>query len=191
MRIGPERADRVLQRIRLVRIVDEHRRASPAAAHELKPALGTFQRLERMHHQRFVAPGANDETRRDERIRRLEITDQRQLHPVAVPPHLVSSLLAEAFALNLDDAKRLAFPPNGEQVEPARLATCRSLCAMVAIDIDDRRRTRLQQVFEQPHLGIEIVLDRRVIVEMVVREIGESTGGNPQPVEPVLVEAMA
>ena len=43
---------------------------------------------------------------------------------------------------------------------------------------------------EQPQLGGEIVLDRRVIVHVVARQIGEGAGGEAHAVEPLLVEAV-
>ncbi len=47
-----------------------------------------------------------------------------------------------------------------------------------------------QKVPEQPELGGEIILDRRVIVHVVARQVGERARGEPHAVEPLLVEAM-
>ena len=47
-----------------------------------------------------------------------------------------------------------------------------------------------KSVLEQPEFGREIILDRRVIVHVVAGQIGESAGGEPHAIEPLLVEAM-
>ena len=52
-------------------------------------------------------------------------------------------------------------------------------------------RAGRQQLVEQPQLGREVGLHRAVIVEMVVRQVGEAAGGELHAVEPVLVEAVA
>ncbi len=50
------------------------------------------------------------------------------------------------------------------------------------------RSARLQQVPEQSHqLGIQIGLNRRMIIHVVPAEIGKPGSGQPNPVEPVLV----
>ena len=60
--------------------------------HQFEPALGAFQRFERMHGQRFLAAGRDDQPRRDQRIGGLEIAGQRQidLMPAASAPRASS-----------------------------------------------------------------------------------------------------
>ncbi len=49
----------------------------------------------------------------------------------------------------------------------------------LAVGVDHRRRAVRQQVAEQPQLGGEIVLDRRVVIHVVARQVGEGGGGEP------------
>ena len=74
--IGPQRQKRLLKRIGRMGIVDEDRRALAARARMIEPALRAFQRFERMHRKRLLAARRNDKTRRDQRIRGLEIAGQ-------------------------------------------------------------------------------------------------------------------
>ncbi len=61
---------------------------------------------------------------------------------------------------------------------------------MLVIGVDHGGAARLHEIGEQPQLGGEIGLERRVIVEMIAAEIGEAAGRDAHAVEPVLVEAV-
>ena len=77
LRIGPQRLQRLRQRVRLVGVIDEDRRAV-AFADQFEPSLGAFEMLERREHLIRIAAGADDEPRRHQRILDLEFADQRQ-----------------------------------------------------------------------------------------------------------------
>ena len=59
---------------------------------------------------------------------------------------------------------------------------------MLVIGCDHRSPVRLDQLGEQPQLGIKIGLRARMIVEMVAAEIGEGSSCHPDAVEPTLIE---
>src|SRR5580658_5836495 len=61
---------------------------------------------------------------------------------------------------------------------------------MVVIGIDDRRGAGRQQSLEQPQLGGKISLEARMIVEMIARDIGETSRRDMQAIEPILVKAV-
>src|SRR5581483_7843040 len=75
--VGTQALESLLERVRLVRIVDEDRRAA-AVADELQPALGAGEVLERGENARRLRPGRKDETRRKPGILHLERADKRK-----------------------------------------------------------------------------------------------------------------
>src|SRR5262249_56577204 len=64
--VGPQRLERLGERVGLVGIIDEDRRAT-AFAQELEPALGAFEMRKRGEGGGGVAAGRGDEPRRDQR----------------------------------------------------------------------------------------------------------------------------
>ena len=55
----------------------------------------------------------------------------------------------------------------------------------------DGRATRRQQHLEQAQLGLEIGVQRAVIVEVVARQVGEGAGGEADAVQALLLDAVA
>jgi hypothetical protein len=82
-----------------------------------------------------------------------------------------------------------------DAVAPApHLATTANLdnrLGSIAVGVDDGRSPDGQQLVEQARLGREIGVHRRMIIEMLVRQIGEGGGGQAQTVEAMLVETVA
>ena len=104
------------------------------------------------------------------------------------PPNSRSSV--EARPSRTTAASRIASPfapteTDGEAARPRGLDHARG---DLGVGVDDRGRAGRQEVAEQPELGGEIILDRRVIIHVVAAEIGEGAGGEPHAVEPLLVE---
>lgn len=77
LRVGPERLQRLGERIGLVRVVDENRRAV-VLADKLQPALRALEIFEAAEHLVRAAAGADHEARRDQRVLDLELAHQRQ-----------------------------------------------------------------------------------------------------------------
>src|SRR6185503_19526728 len=101
LHVRPQRLDGLLQRIRLVRVVDKHRRAIPLA-NQIEPALGPLQRFERLEHWVGRAAGRNRKTGRHQRVLDLERTDQRQTKLVALACMFDSHGLGETVARGVD-----------------------------------------------------------------------------------------
>ena len=74
---------------------------------------------------------------------------------------------------------------------PRRLQIAASAGGAVAVGIHDGGAALRQQALEQPRLGREVGVHRGVIVEMLVRQVGEAGGGELQAVEAMLVETVA
>ena len=79
LRIRPQRFERLGERIRLVRVVDEDGRAV-ALADQLEPAFRAFQPLERGEDLCGIASRRERQAGRDQRVLHLERADQRQPH---------------------------------------------------------------------------------------------------------------
>ena len=82
LHIGPQRLERLRQRVGLVRVVDEDRRAV-ALADQIEPALRALQRSQRSKHRAGLAAGRDRKAGRDQRILDLERADQRQPQRIA------------------------------------------------------------------------------------------------------------
>jgi hypothetical protein len=60
----------------------------------------------------------------------------------------------------------------------------------LAVGVDDERRTRVEEL-EEAHLGLEIVLRRRVVFEVLVgNQVGEQPEAEVQAVDAALAERM-
>ena len=106
-RVRPQRLQRLRQRVRLVRVVDEDRRAV-VFADPLQPALGAFEMFERCKHRGRLAAGADRKPRGDQRVLDLEFADQRQLDRVLAPAMFERELLRKAFDRGIDETNALA-----------------------------------------------------------------------------------
>ena len=89
-----------------------------------------------------------------------------------------------------DELDRFAAAPDGQN-RTARSARDRFCLGRVCtVTIDDGRLVGRQQVFEQAHLGGEVVFNGRMVVQVVAAEIGEGSGLDADAVEAMLVEAV-
>ncbi len=68
---------RLLQSVRLVRVIDEHRRAI-AVADQIEPPLGALERSQRREHAVRRATGRNRKTCGHQCVLDLKAADQRQ-----------------------------------------------------------------------------------------------------------------
>ena len=97
----------------------------------------------------------------------------------------------EALARGRQETDRLALGADGEDLQPAPSRTAATTCGATSLSASmTAGAPALQQLVEQAQLGGEIGVRRRVIVEMVARQIGEGAGREAHAVEPVLVEAV-
>ncbi len=74
---------------------------------------------------------------------------------------------------------------------PRRLAISRTRAAGSISALTTAAAPAGSTLLEQAQLGGEIGFHRRVVVEMVARQIGESRGGKLHAVQPILIEAVA
>ena len=81
--------------------------------------------------------------------------------------------------------------PTVMSFKPALFRGRDHLPGIAIVDVDHRRAVGRDHFVEQPQLGGEVVLEGRVIIQMVAGDIGEGAGRDPHAVEPVLVEAVA
>ena len=87
-----------------------------------------------------------------------------------------------------DETNIAAVAPDADDLQAARFGGGHNRFGMLVVDIDDRRAAGLDQRFEQPELGGEISLQRRMIIEMVARDVGEGRRRDAQAVETILIE---
>ena len=188
-RIGPQRFERLGERVRLVGVVDEDRRAV-FFSDQIETPLGAFERGECSEHGCRLAVGSNRKSGSDQCILDLEAADQRQ--PDGVSAAAVHDLhgLREAVDGSLDQPNALATLSDREQPQTPLLGRRQHGVGMLVIDIDHGGAARLDQVTEQSNLCGEIGLGCRMIVEMVAADIGEAPGRDPHAIEAALVKAV-
>src|SRR5205823_7929944 len=105
------------QRIGLVRVVDEDRRAV-VAADEFEPALGAFEMSERGEGGAGLGARADDKPRRDERVLHLERARQRQAAGVFGVAMANSEHLGKASDSGGDEATAVAALTDGDEPQP-------------------------------------------------------------------------
>ena len=96
----------------------------------------------------------------------------------------------ESVARGVDQPQRAAAPPDHVEPQTARARRFDRARRNIAVGVDHRRRSTREQLAKQAQLGVEIGFLRRVIIEVVARQVGEGAGGEPHPVEPLLIEAV-
>jgi len=107
LRVRPQRLQRLRQRVGLVGVVDEDRRAV-ALGDPLQPASCTFEQFEFGEHRRRLAAGADRKARRDQRVLDLELADQRQPDGMIFPAMFKREVLRKAVDVGRDQANALA-----------------------------------------------------------------------------------
>ena len=136
-------------------------------------------------------PRGDRQTGGDQRVVDLEVAGQRQVDLVQDAVRLDLGALAIPLVLDALQLQEVALAADGQHFQAGALGRRDGRRRPRVVGEDDRRRALRQQRLEQPQLGLVIVLDRRMIVHVVAAEIGEAAGGEPDAVEPALVEAMA
>ena len=130
-----------------------------------------FERGERLGRRRA---GGDRQAGRDQRVVDLEIAGQRQVDLVQDAVRLDLRALAVTLVLDALELEEGALAPDGQHVETGALCRRDGRRRPRVVGEDDGRRALGQQRLEQPHLGLVIVLDRRMIVHVVAAEIGEA-----------------
>ena len=191
LRIGPQGGQHRAQRIGRMGVVDEDGGAVGCRGDEVETSARTLQAFERVHDEALLTARRDDEARRDEGVRGLEIAGERQVDRMADAVALDSQLLAEAVAALADKTQVLALEADGEDGKAVRARHRDDIRRLLGIGVDDGRRAGRQEIAEQPHLGVEIVGEARVVVEMVAGDVGEAAGGELDAVETMLDEPVA
>ena len=104
---------------------------------------------------------------------------------------LDDEVLRKAVRRGRDEPQALAGPPDGDEFKPACFRFGGDGLAALAVDINDSPGARRQQFTEQAELLREIIVEARVIVQMVARDIGEGAGGKCDAVDAALLQAVA
>ena len=185
LRIGPQRAQNLVERIGLMRVIDD--RPARLAARRPVRAGPARPRAFRARRAPALARACDDaEPGGDKRVRGLERAGERQRE--REDRAFVGDFEARRHSVRLgaDEPQARAFSPRREHAQPPRGASGENLVGDVAVGVDDGVSATFEQTLEELQLGRKIVRHRRVIVEMVAREVGEGAGAQANAVEPAL-----
>ena len=128
------------------------------------------------------------EAGRDEGVLDLELPDEGQAQVPGAALEQEVHRLREALRPDGFDPQIPAASPDRADRPSCAFGRGDHPLGIGAVGIDDRRAARRQQIGEQAQLGREILLDARVVVEMVAAEIGEARRGDPHAVEAALLD---
>ena len=188
-RIRPQGGERLGQRVRLVRVVDKDRRAV-ARAGQFETAFGAGEFFQRSKDAGRIGACGNGQSGGDRGVLHLEAADQRQLYIICVSAVRDLDSLRETVDRTADESNVVTALADRHDFQAARLRRRDHLSRITIVDIDDGGAARRDQVGKQPQLGGKISLDRRMIIEMVTRQIRIGAGGDAHAVEAVLVETV-
>ena len=172
-----------------MRVVDEDRRAADVADAFEAPRR-SLQRLQRLEHRVGFAADGDAKSGGDQRVGDLKISRQRKVHPPAAAPELKIEYRRQSVARGGAEPNRLALHTDSDGLEPPGLRRRDHTRSDGTVGVDDGRGAIRQKILEQPELGLEIVLDRRMIVHVVAGQIGERARRKAHAVEPLLVETV-
>ena len=133
---GPQRRERLLERVRLMRVIDEDRRAL-AAADAFETAGRAFELFERREDRAGRAARGDAKTGGDKRVRHLKRTGKRKKERESLrsmgnfDPR--RKILGRAF----EETQRRAFRAGRDDAQAARFASRDDLCRDIAVGIDN------------------------------------------------------
>ena len=187
-----QRLQRGDHRARLVGVIHKDRRTVLALRDQLHPAPYGGQL--RQHAQDVVGAVARGQAQahRRQHVFRLEPADQRQPHQMRPPHHREPQILPRrVIALAQDAQHRGLSGADGGQGQAAIGRDVGHLAAALAVDVDDGSGAVLQHAVEQKGLGREIFVKARVVIQVILAEIGEGPGLDPHPVQAALIQSVA
>ena len=177
------------ERVGRVRVVDQHRER-----------LAGVDPLEPARHGRHIAQPPSDDAeglaeracrgRGGECVPDVHRAEQRELGIVSLPrapvdEHEPGAVRAVAHVFHAHVGGRLVARVR-HHVEAQRARATRDLTTVIVVEVGDGHPAAVGD--EQARLGLEIGGERAVVVEVVVREIGEARRREPRAVDPVLRE---
>ena len=181
----------MVERVGLMGVVDEDERALVGDADPLQPSRGADERAERLDGDARLDARADGEAGGDEGVRNLETAGERQADMHRRAEDVELERLAVEIGLVLDEANRPPCPAHIDQALPAAARHVHDRLRIGTVRVDDGGAAFRQEIAEQLELGLEIVLDRRMIIHVVAAEIGEGRRRQANAVEPMLIEAVA
>jgi hypothetical protein len=130
------------------------------------------------------------EARRRHHVHRLKRPDQRQAHADRLAPGLDQHVLAAFIQPPPGDLqlRRTGILGHADDLGAARLHDFGHPLAVGIVEIDHRHAVLGQKLGEEPQLGVEIGLHRAVVVEVILREIGEGRRAGADRLHPPLVQ---
>ena len=162
--VRPQRLQRFCQRIGLVGVIDEDRRAV-ALGDPLEPALCPLEQFERGEYRLRLAAGADREPGRHQRILDLEFADQRQPHRIFAAAMFERQLLRKAVDVGANQANALAgavaLAADRDDPQFARPRRIDHLLRAVMIRRDHRGAVGRDQLAEQPQFCVRDNARRR------------------------------
>ncbi len=158
--------------------------------HPSRHAGETGERVERRVDRRS---GSDGQPQRRERVARLERAHQRQLQrpPLGRTPSIVIAWPVAVGRAAMRRSSAGASVAEADDALPPCAAERRKSPALGRVEIEHGGAVARQKLGEEPRLRREIRGHVGVIVEMVARQVGEGRRREREPVEAVLVEAVA
>ena len=164
------------KRVRLVRIVDEDRSAVRMPGSQLHAPANAVQMPKRIDRPPGVATRRNDEAKRAEDVPGLERADQRQFQLVPRPVQRErdrESVRQRIQPRQPDPVARAAIgenlPAGGQRGGPHPFK-------FRNVGVEDGGRPDRQHLVDKPGLGLQVILDRRMIVQVIAAEVREAGG---------------
>ena len=156
--IGAQAFKRFLERIGLVRIVDEYRCAVMSPG-KLEPSLGTHEFFHCRKHTRGLSTGRYRQSRGNAGILHLERADKWQTYFVCASGMQNRDDLIEAIDRRADELDVSALLSDSDDFQATFLCCFDNLVRIAIVDADNGRTTRRNQVLEQSEFGGEIGFD--------------------------------
>ena len=188
--VRTQRLERGFQRVGRMGVIHENRRAIRAATGQLHPPAHAGQTGQDGKHRLRVLARRDHEPRRRQHVHRLKGPDQRQarLHRLALPaeqdilPGLVQPAPGDL------QPRILGVLRDPDHLDPARGTGIAHTGPVTVVEVDHRHAILGQQLGEEPQLGGEIALHVAVVIEVILREVGEGRRRKVDTIHPPLVQ---
>ncbi|KZK83658.1 hypothetical protein PsW64_01823 [Pseudovibrio sp. W64] len=178
----------ILQRFRLMSIINKHQSAVFTCTYMLNPARCTTQHSQRFKNSLKLHTSRNSQPRSNQGIAHLKITCQRQGDREHTLSRFQLKNLTEALWLNAKHFQIIAKNTSRKRLEAALFRNRQNAVSKLRFRINNNHTIIRQKIAEQTQFCLKVVFHRWVVVHVVSAKVGKASCNNVHAIKTMLVQ---